>query len=92
MQPFHHRQYKVAWDPEGNYPGRISGTVLTPVPAQELHFDCGPVASLPMTPARLANLDMVKYPANGSIYSTSSGIPGPSLADATWRWKDHLVT
>ena len=48
------------------------------------------MASLPMTPARLANLDMVEFAANGTVYSTSSGIPGPSLAEATRRWKDHL--
>ena len=45
-----------------------------------------------MTPARLADLDMVEYAANGTIYSTSSGIPGQSLAEATRRWKDHLVS
>ena len=70
----------------------ISGTVLTLIPTHELHFDGGPVASLPMTPARLADLDMVEYAANGTVYSTSSGIPGPSLAEATRRWKDHLVS
>ena len=71
---------------------RISGTVLTLIPTHELHFDGRPVASLPMSPARLADLDMVEYAANGTVYSTSSGIPGPSLAEATRRWKDHLVS
>ena len=32
----------------------ISGTILTLVPTHELHFDGGRVASLPMSPARLA--------------------------------------
>ena len=45
-----------------------------------------------MNPARLVDLDMVEYAAYGMVYSTSSGIPGPSLAEATCHWKDHLVS
>ena len=64
---------------------RVSSTVLTLVPTHELHFDGRPVASLPMTPARLANLDMVVYAVNKL---NAALVPGASSKGASSgrRW------
>ena len=69
----------------------VSGSVLTLSPTSEVHFEAGEVSTLPLKPARDIELQLVEFATNQSVYHTKSGIPGPSLAEASLKWKDHLL-
>ena len=61
----------------------LSGSVLTLTPNNEIHFDGGPVASLPIKPAQDAHQGMVEYAVNCSVNIILSGTPGPSNGKIT---------
>ena len=69
----------------------ISGSVLTLSPTSEVHFDGGEVSTFPLKPARDIELQLVEFATNQSVYHTKSGIPGPSLEEASLKWKNHLL-
>ena len=69
----------------------VAGSVLTLTPTSEVHFEGGEVSTLPLKPARDIELQLVQFATNQSVYHVKSGIPGPSLEEASLRWKDHML-
>ena len=69
----------------------VAGSVLTLTPTSEVHFEGGEVSTLSLKPARDVELQLVEFATNQSVYHTKSGIPGPSLEEASLRWKDLLL-
>ena len=70
---------------------QLEGRVITLSPTNEIHFDGGRVMSVAVDTARDAELKMVEFATNSSIYNVRSGNPGPSLSEANLMWKDHVV-
>lgn len=69
----------------------VSGSVLALTPTNEIHFNRGVVSTLLLKPAWDIEMELVEYTTNNSVYHSKSGIPGPSLEEASIKWKEHLL-
>ena len=63
----------------------VSGSLLTLTPTSEVHLEGEVVSSLPLKPARDIELQLVEFATNQPVYHTKSGIPGPSLEEASLK-------
>ena len=70
----------------------LEGNLFTLHPTNELHYQVGDVLTRPMNSAKETLAEMVDYATNAShLYNVQSGNIGPSLAEVSKDWTEHIV-
>ena len=70
----------------------VEGNTFTLKPTHELHYKVGEILTRPLVSAKSVLSEMIDFATNSSsLYNIKSGNIGPSLAEVSDNWVDHIV-